>query len=182
MTTTAKLTLEQFLAMPETEPASEYACGEVVQKPMLTRKHSFVQTYLVRLLDEFLEGTGLRRVGTEWRCIFGPPGEERALVPDLIYVSREHLTDEDYHHGAPDLAIEVLSPGQSAGDFAERVQFYLLNGTRMLWVFDPAQQVVTVYAPDRNPRRLNAGDVLDGGDLLPGFSVPVGAIFARMRV
>jgi Uma2 family endonuclease len=76
MTTVKKLTLEQFLALEETEPASEYACGEVYQKPMPTRKHGEMQTDLVMLLAQFLLQTRLGEALTAWRCIFGSPGDD----------------------------------------------------------------------------------------------------------
>ncbi|MGH2587018.1 MAG: Uma2 family endonuclease [Dehalococcoidia bacterium] len=181
MTTTAKLTLEQFLAIPETKPASEYVDGEVIQKPMPDQKHSLLQAFLARILDEFLEITRLGVVGTEWRCIFGPPGFERPYVPDLIVVRRERQTPDRHFHGPPDLAIEILSPDQPAGEFAERILFYVMHGVRLTWVIDPQRLIITAYVPGREPRRLTVEDTLDGGGILPGFSVPVERIFARIR-
>jgi Uma2 family endonuclease len=180
MTTTAKLTLEEFLCLPDTKPASEYVDGEVIRKPMPKRKHAFLQVFLGRLLDEFLEATGLGRVGTEWRCRFGPAGHERVYVPDLMVVVRERLTEDDTFLGPPDLAVEILSPGQSAGDFADKIVFYVMLGVRMTWVLDPERLSIAVYVPGREPVYLTLEDTLDGGDVLPGFSVPVERIFARI--
>lgn len=180
MTTTAKLTLEEFFCRPETKPASEYVDGEVIQKPMPKRKHAFLQIFLGRLLDEFLEATALGRAGTEWRCLFGPDGRERAYVPDIVLVLRERLTEDDIYPGPPDLAVEILSPGQPAGEFADKLLFYLMNGVRMTWVLDPERRTIAIYRLDRVPVHLTTEDVLDGGDVLPGFSVPVERIFARI--
>src|SRR5205809_696708 len=105
-----RLTLERFLAEPETKPASEYACGEVYQKPMPDGPHAAIQGFLLVMLYPFLTQTGLGRVFPELRCIFGPPGGERIYVPDLVYVSRAHLPLPRHLHAAPDLAVEVLSP------------------------------------------------------------------------
>src|SRR5262249_57807987 len=112
----------EFLRLPATEPEGECVCGGVVQKPMLTRKHAFIQDCVFVALFQFLTRTKLGRAGTEWRCIFGPPGRERALTPDITYVARENLTDEEYPRRAPDLAVEVLSPDQPMGRFIEKVE------------------------------------------------------------
>jgi Uma2 family endonuclease len=181
MTTTTKLSLDQFLAMPDTKPASEYIDGEVIQKPMPNKKHSLIQTFFARILDEFLEATGLGVIGTEWRCNFGPPSHRRSFVPDLTYIAREHDTPERYPERAPDLAIEILSPDQPAGEFADKLQFYLMHGVRLVWVVDPERRFIVAYEPGKDAVRLGLEDVLDGGAVLPGFSVPVERIFARIQ-
>ena len=180
MTTTAKLTLEEFFRRPETKPASEYVDGEVIQKPMPDQKHARLQAFLARILDEFLESTGLGVVGSEWRCIFGPQGHERPYVPDLMVVRRERQTRDRHFHGPPDLAIEILSPDQPAGEFADKILFYVLYGVRLTWVVDPDRFTITVYIPGREPRHLTVTDTLEGSDVLPGFSVPVERIFTRI--
>src|SRR5579871_1455568 len=89
--TRVTLTIEEFLAQRETKPASEYAGGEVLQKPMPDGPHAAIQGFLFYVLYPFLARTGLGRVFTELRCVFGPPGGERTYVPDLVYVSTAHL-------------------------------------------------------------------------------------------
>jgi len=182
MTTTTRLTLEQFLDQPQGKPYREYVCGEVFKKPMGTQQHSFLQTYLTHLLVQFLIGTPVGRAGTEWRCVFGPLGQERSYVPDLMYVARAHLTTDRFHPRAPDLAVEILSPRQPLSRFRAKIDFYLQYGVRLVWIFDPADQVVTVLIPGQEPRTLQLGDTLSGGDVLPGFSVPLREVFAQMAL
>jgi Uma2 family endonuclease len=170
-----------LVRLDETEPASEYACGEVIQKPMPTRAHSAIQFFLAAMLFPFLARTGLGRGYTEFRCIFGPPGNQRTYVPDISYVAAEHLPDGDYLFRAPDLAIEILSPDQSMGQLLSKVQFYLRYGTRLVWAIDPRRSTITVLAPGEDARLLPIGDILDGGDVLPGFEVSVEEIFAQAR-
>jgi len=186
MATETRLTLEEFLALPDTEPASEYVCGEVWQKPMPDEPHSILQFYLAELLTRFLRRERLGRVRLEWRCIFGPPGEERAWVPDLVYVSFQTRPPSDprrerHLRAAPDLAIEVMSPDQPAGRFADKLNFYLRHGVRFVWVVDPDEETIRVYRPGEDARTLRPGDSLDGGDVLPGFSVSVAEIFAQLQ-
>jgi Uma2 family endonuclease len=182
MAISARLTLEEFLALEETKPYLEYACGEAFEKPMPNRLHAVVQRYLILVLAPFLDSTGLGEVFPEFRCIFGPPGRERAYVPDLTVVTRERLTADLYLRTAPDLAIEVLSPDQHTARFLDKVQFYLLNGVRLVWVIDPLKDTVAVLVPGQEVRILYPGDVLDGGDVLPGFRVPIDDLFAATRV
>lgn len=180
MATTSRLTIEQFLELEETEPASEYACGEVVQKPMPNRHHAAIQLFIGVILFEFLRKTRIGRAFTEFRCIFGPPGQERTYVPDLTYVANEHLSNDLHLRRAPDLAVEVLSPDQDAGRFLDKIQFYLQHGVRLIWVIDPDRETVTVLIPGADARVLTPGDTLDGGDVLPAYSVTVAEIFAQM--
>lgn len=182
MAVTPKLTLEQFLRNEDTEPATEFICGEAIEKPMGDWNHSTIQMYLGSLLHPFLTQTGLGRVLPEFRCIFGPPGGERAFLPDLAYVAKERLPVDRYLRAAPDLAIEILSPDQNMVRFVDKVHFYLLHGVRLVWVIDPAAETVGVLTPGQEGRLLTADDVLEGGEVLPGFSVRVGDIFAQTRV
>jgi Uma2 family endonuclease len=188
MSVTRMLTLEEFLARPDTEPASEFWCGEAVQKPMPTNAHSILQPYIWMLLYQFLGRHPLGRVRTEWRCIFGPPRRRRAFVPDVVYASFarmppvEDATHHPYLETAPDLAVEILSPKDRPGRLASKLRFYLLHGVGLVWVVDPAARTITVYVPgEADERVLRAGDTLDGGDVLPGFRAEVADIMAQLR-
>jgi Uma2 family endonuclease len=185
MTTRARLTLDEFLALPETEPASEYLCDEVVPKPMPSGIHAVLQRILTMLIWSVAGPGRLGQVGSEWRCVFGPPGGERAFVPDVVFILRERLAPgraglAGTFRAAPDLAVEILSPEQPVARFVAKVQFYLRHGVRLVWVVDPDAETVTVFAPDRDAVTLRGADVLDGADLLPGFQTTVAAIFAEL--
>jgi Uma2 family endonuclease len=138
--------------------------------------------FLSHVLFEFLARNPLGEVLTELRCVFGPAGGLRTYVPDVVYVARLHLPRERHLHRAPDLAIEILSPDQHWPQFVDKIQFYLLHGVKLVWVIDPASRTIAVQAPGQEGRILGAGDVLDGGDVLPGFRIPVDNILARIAV
>jgi Uma2 family endonuclease len=182
MAVTSGLTLELFLQMEETRPYSEFFCGEAIQKPVPTFSHASIQGFLQAVIYAFLAQTGLGRILPEFRCIFGPAGRERAFVADLSYVAKHRLPTGRYLYAAPDLAIEILSPDQPAARFLEKVQFYLLNGVRLVWVIDSEAQTIAVLKPGEEGRVLTLGDTLEGDDVLPGFSVPVAEIFAQAQV
>jgi Uma2 family endonuclease len=186
-TTRQRLTLEEFLALPETEPASEFMCGEVYRKPMPDNAHAALQAYLWMLLSQFVAARKLGRVRIEWRCIFGPRMAQRAFVPDVVYVSYSRLPPGDartlrYPRTAPDVAIEVSSPDHHGSRLAAKVQFYLRHGVRLVWVVDPNTEEIYVYSPDQDDAIvLRPGDTLTGGDVLPGFEAAVADIFAQLQ-
>lgn len=187
MATTTRLTLDEFLALPDTEPASEYACGEVTQKPMPGLSRYFLCQLIALRLGLFVRERKLGRIGPELRCIFGEPGSERTFVPDIAFVSWERLPRGDARavrqfRSAPDMAIEVLSPGQGMTRFLAKIAFYLRHGVRLVWVVDPETETVTALSPGTDPQTLGRGDALDGGDVLPGLRLGIDEIFAELMV
>ena len=102
-------------------------------------------------------------------------------APDAAFVRRERIpatgTPAGYWPGAPDLAIEVTSPGDSFDEVEEKVLEWLAAGTRMVIVVNPAKQTATVYR-GQSARLLGAEDTIDGEDVVPGWLVPVREIFA----
>jgi Uma2 family endonuclease len=81
---------------------------------------------------------------------------------------------------APDLVVEILSPSETASELEEKVRDYRAAGTRLIWVVDPATRVVSVRRTGGPDTRLTEIDVLDGSDVLPGFTIPVTRLFARL--
>lgn len=182
MATASKVTLDEFLRMEDDKPALEYACGEVFQKPMPDRLHATLQRYFILVISRLLEQTRSGEVFPEFRCIFGPTGRQRAYVPDLVFVSNERLATADrYLRTAPDLAIEILSPGQNIARLFDKAQFYLLNGVRLVWIIDPDAATIAVLVPGEESRTLSAGDTLDGGEVLPGFNAAVDDMLAYLH-
>ena len=103
------------------------------------------------------------------------------IVPDLSFVRADRLPQDGIGPGllnvAPDLAVEVLSPSESASTLEERLDDYAFAGTHLLWVVDPVRRTVTLIAANAPVRWLREGDTLDGGIPIPGFSCQVSDIF-----
>jgi Uma2 family endonuclease len=78
----------------------------------------------------------------------------------------------------PDLAVEIKSPDDTVKELREKAAYYLANGARLVWLIYPAKHMVEVYTPDGDVEILVEGDLLTGGDVLPGFSLPVAEVFA----
>jgi Uma2 family endonuclease len=86
--------------------------------------------------------------------------------------------DEEFFPGAPDLAVEVISPRDRAGEVAAKVRKYLTAGARMVVVIDPPKRTVVVHQSHAGVLILNEADTLDGGDVVPGWTLPVRDLFA----
>ncbi|AFY39934.1 protein of unknown function DUF820 [[Leptolyngbya] sp. PCC 7376] len=156
VTTTVQknLSLNDFLAMPETKPASEYIDGIITQKPMPKGKHSRIQSRLAREIDLFAEDKKIALALTELRCTFA----ERSLVPDIAVIRWENLPKDedgeiaDRFERHPDWTIEILSPDQSAIIVMEKIIFCLEQGTELGWLIDPQAKSISVFQPSGLPQ------------------------------
>ena len=142
-------------------------------------EHCRIALRIARRLDEYSEPRGLG-------VVVGEPGfllatkPDTVRAPDAAFVRAERVkgTIRGYFPGAPDLAVEVLSPDDRAGEVRRKVAEWLQAGALAVWVVDPKRRTVTVHESGRPPVRLGATEVLRGGNALPGFEIPVGEIFA----
>ncbi len=102
--------------------------------------------------------------------------------PDISFAAAERVPSEGlpegFFPGAPDLAVEIVSPGDTDVEVQDKVMDYLTHGTRRVWVVRPRQQTVTVHRPDGTARLLQGKDVLDGEDVVPGFTFLLQELFA----
>jgi Uma2 family endonuclease len=147
------LSLEEFLKLPETEPASEYIDGQIIQKPMPQGKHSVIQGELVTTVNAVVKPQKIARAFPELRCTFGG----RSIVPDVsVFVWNRIPRDEDgaianVFQSAPDWMIEILSPDQSATKVTKKILHSLKYETQMGWLIDPDEQTIFVYQPNQQP-------------------------------
>jgi Uma2 family endonuclease len=105
---------------------------------------------------------------------------DHVRAPDAAFVGKARLSQGltgKYFPGAPDLAVEVVSPGDTASEVQDKIQDWLTHGARLVWVVDPKTRTVTVYRPDGTANVLKAADTLDGEDVLPGFRFPLARLF-----
>ena len=106
---------------------------------------------------------------------------DTVFAPDVAFLTRDRVPTEDrpgFFPGAPDLAVEVVSPSDTAEEVREKVDDYLRLGTRLVWVVYPRTKRVAVYRVDGSVRELTGDDVLEGEDVVPGFAYRVADIFA----
>lgn len=145
------ITLEEFLKLPETKPASEYIDGKIIQKPMPQGKHSTIQTELSTAINAVMKPRRIARAFSELRCTFCG----RSTVPDVsVFAWGRIPRDENGEIGnvfqlAPDWTIEILSPDQSVTKVTKNILHCLKHETQMGWLIDPDEQTVFVYLPKR---------------------------------
>ena len=151
--------------------------GGAEEKPMLNGDHSDTQMTLGADLHSYGKRTGRGKVRPEWHHRFGPATDTRVYVPDLAFVlAPNHLDLPEYADRASDIMIEIVSPGQG-GELADKVEFYLHNGARRVWLVDPQRRRVGVYSPDASPRTVAGADGILSDELLPGFALPLAELF-----
>jgi Uma2 family endonuclease len=111
------------------------------------------------------------------------PGHETVRVTDMSFTRHDRLPADrnphDFPRWAPDLTVEVFSPFERMATVIGRAAMFLQAGTRQVWLVYPISQTATIFYPDAPLTNLGADDTLDGGDMLPGFRVPVAEIFAE---
>lgn len=175
------LTLSDFIALPEEELFRvELAAGRLVREPAPGFRHGLVASRLVRLLWKAVGDSDQGRVFTDmgFQLAADPP---TVRVPDVAFVSAatlgERQQDDVFLAVAPELAIEVLSPSNSASETQRKAFEYLDAGARLVWVADPDARTVTVYRARDDIRVLIDGEVLDGSAALDGLEVAVGELF-----
>ena len=147
-----QITLEEFLELPDTKPASEYIDGKIVQKPMPQGQHSVIQKKLLLTIDPTLSDAGIAQAFPELRCVFGG----RAVVPDVVVFEEANISYDDNGdivnaiNIAPDWTIEILSPEQSTTRVLKNINHCLAHGTQMGWLIDPNDRSIFICMPDRN--------------------------------
>ena len=106
---------------------------------------------------------------------------ERVRAPDVAFVTTARLPEgrlpRGFFRGAPNLAVEVLSPSDDPVDVQQKVRDYLDAGARLVWVLAPEARTATVYRADGSARLLREHDHLDGEDVLPGLLIPLAELF-----
>jgi Uma2 family endonuclease len=174
------LTLEAFLKLPETEPASEYINGQIIQKPMPQGEHSVIQTELASAINLVVKPKQIARAFSELRCTFG----ERSIVPDIsVFLSgriprKENGGVANIFSIAPDWTIEILSPNQSQTKVTKNILHCLKYGTQMGWLIDPEERSVFVYLPDQVPTVYDEPDThLPVPEFAKDFTLTVEGLF-----
>lgn len=169
---------ERLLTAPEnSDRLLELIEGEMVEK-MPTEEHGLVTSNFVYALSSYNRQHKLGRVVTEVRHRL-PGDAHNSRLPDISFSSaRRPLVREGSVPEMPDLVVEIKSPSDSVRKMREKAAYYLTNGVRLVWLVFPEQRIVEVYTPDGEVEILVEDDLLDGGEVLPGFSFPVAEIFA----
>jgi len=142
-------------------------------------QHGRVAARLTTLLLNHADAAGLGTVTAAETGFLLAHAPDTVRAPDVAFVRSERVlaAGQGYFPGAPDLAVEVLSPNDRPGYVREKVAEWLEAGAQAVWVVDPRERTVTVHEAGPEPLLLGEDDLLSGGPLLPGFEIPVRDIF-----
>ena len=142
--------------------------------------HGMVAGRIIARLGGHVERLGLGTVLVEAGYVL-QRGPDTVRGPDVSFVSISRLPPdqipEQFIPGAPDLAVEILSPSSRWSEVEEKIADYFAAGARLVWVVDPGERRVIVRYPDRPPRVVATGESLDGEDVVPGFALPLVELF-----
>lgn len=181
-TTTQLMTAEELLKLPRGEHRYELVRGELREMSPAGYEHGRVGMQLAVPLGYFVKRKRLGKVclaETGFKLRSNP---DTVRAPDIAFICQTRIEQTSgvtgYWNGPPDLAVEVTSPDDSARRISTKVAEWLDAGTRLVWVVSPKLKTIAVYSSLTNVLTLSEKDTLDGGDVVPGFDIPVSEIFA----
>ena len=181
METTKNWTEKMIMSIPKDGYKHELINGEFTMVPA-GFEHEVIGANLIFILKKFVSEYGLGAVcGPDLGCWMK---SENLRCPDVSFISKERLQKLDrlpkgFFKGSPDLAVEILSPSDTIEALHGKIVEYFENDTKLAWVVNPEEQTVTVYRSSSPHKLLTNKDVLEGGGVLEGFSVPVSALFEK---
>jgi Uma2 family endonuclease len=174
------LTADELLHMPDDDFRYELVGGRLIRMSPTGSVHGAIAGQLAAALINWLDQRDLGHVFVEtgFHLAVDP---DTVRAPDVSFVEKRRIPPggipRAYWRGAPDLAIEVLSPDDSPREMDEKVREYLDHGARAVWVVDPDAHAVTVHGSDGPPQTVREPEWLNGGLVLPGFRCSLAQIF-----
>ena len=179
MSSQKRMTAEALLARSSELGRCELIEGQLIEMSPTGESHADLAGEIGHFLRLHVKEHGLGKVYPEVGFLLSR-NPDTVREPDVAYIAKDRLPEArgpKYISIAPDLAVEVNSPNDAAGDVAAKVQMWLAHGTRAVWVVDPKSQTVTTYHPDGSARVVHHNETLTGGEVLPGFELPLHKLF-----
>lgn len=178
-----KLTLDEFLSLPENDESYELVDGEAIKKVSPKFFHSRLTSSFWSELSGWASGIG--QVAIEWSVVLKRRAKDWVPVPDLLYVSYDRLAS-DWREDAPcpvlpELVIEIVSPDQTFNQLAQKATDYLSAGVDRVWVVYPPMRSITVFFGDRPPETYR-GDRLLTDELFPNLAVTSEQFFVKAGI
>lgn len=176
------ISLEEFLLLPETKPASEYVDGQISQKATPQGKHSTLQTRFGNKINQVGEPQKLAFAFSELRCTFGG----RSIVPDIAVFEWSRILlnakgeVENRFEIVPDWTIEILSPDQNPTRVINNILFCLNHNAKLGWLIDRAEKLVLVFKPQQQPEAKENQDILPVLDVLSDLQLSAADLFGLL--
>jgi Uma2 family endonuclease len=180
MVSTKLLTAEELERLSDRDGRYELVRGELFEMTPVDLAHARTVGNILAPLHAFVTERGLGVVGPEAGFVLDrDPDTVRA--PDIAFVRADRWPhgEAEHHFGQfpPDLAVEVRSPSETMRSLHSKAEAYIAAGVRLVWLVDVASRTIVVFASDAEPQILSEADILDGGDVIPGFRMPVKDVF-----
>ena len=175
------MTADELAALPDDGHSYELSRGMLVCMSPSSYTPGRIGGRLMTRLFAFVDDRGLGDCGSSEAGFRLRSDPDTVRAPDAWFVRAERIPVgqeiEGFFPGPPDLAVEVLSPSARFRDVMAKVRDYPDAGTPIVWALDPASKMTAIFRPGEPVRFLDADGVLDGEDVLPGFTLPLGKIF-----
>ena len=170
---------EEFMALPR-DGNYELVNGDLVDVGNSGMEHGVLGAFLAGTLLTYVRRDRLGVICDSSTAFTLKNGNKRS--PDVPFVAKERLKGlkrlpKGYFQGSPDLAVEILSPGNTVEEIHQKIVEYFENGTRLVWVIHPDERYVLVDHSPEPDRLLRPQDNLDGEDVVSGFAIAVAELF-----
>ena len=178
--TLATMTADELLAMPHDGYRFELIKGALHQMAPASSQHGRIALRIGWRLAQFVEREDLGETYAAETGFVIDTAPDTVRAPDASFVSKERAalaSEEGFFPGAPDLAIEVVSPSDRPVEVEDKALDWLRAGTRMVIVIDPFDRAATIYRGRDDILTLTEGDTIDGGDVVPGWTLPLADVF-----
>ena len=175
-------TAEELLHLPTKGRRLELVKGKVYEMPPAGARHGNVALQIGSLMNSYVRANQLGHVFAAETGFTLRRDPDTVRAPDASFVTTDRFPEEGlptgFFEGSPDLAVEVVSPGDRPREVREKVADWLRAGTRLVWIIDPGTRSATVYRSLEDFEELSVDDSLNGGDVLPGFACSIGELFS----
>jgi Uma2 family endonuclease len=160
----------------------ELVRGELIEMSPSGYEHGRLAAEIAGILREFVKPRGLGAITGAESGFLLERNPDTVRAPDVGFIRADRLPTEKlsgFFDGPPDLAVEILSPSDRAGEVIAKVHEWLHSGCKTVWIVDPETETITVHESKERIFELSKSDSLSGGEVLPGFCVPVHDIFGE---